>query len=175
MAASTRIPQPNPQPQTATPATGGGQNSQWDKMLMQMMMAQRMGSRGMAGLALGQILAALLKNWKQNYDARGAMRAEWEPLTPEERAQRLAEIRQKDPAKAAEDEAFMQKRGFDFGATPQAQPQPQITPQTTPQVSNPISQAAQQLMPSTDWQQQGLLGTEDDWKRWLGGGLNAAF
>lgn len=143
----------------AQPATNT--TSPWEKMLMQALMAQKLGSRGTAGMALGQILAALLKNWKSNYEQRGEMRREWEPLTSEERAQRLSEIRQQNPAKADEAEKFVKERwGEDaFGAQPQAQPQ----------ISAPISQAGQQIVPNTDLQNQQsqLLGSPPDWERFV--------
>lgn len=156
--------------------------SPWERMLTQMLMAQRLGSRGMAGFALGQILSGLLRDWKQRYDARGDMRNKWEPLTPDERAQELARIRAQNPADAAQAEAFMRERGFDFGTTPQtpaqapaAQPQIAPAPTTTqsllqPQATtNPIRAALNAEMPNTNWQQQQpqLLGSADDWTREL--------
>lgn len=166
------------QPQSQNYGTNR-QNSPWERMLTQMLMAQRLGSRGMAGFALGQILSGLLRDWKQRYDARGDMRNKWEPLTPDERAQELARIRAQNPADAAQAEAFMRERGFDFGTTPQtpaqAPAQPQITPAPTttqsllqPQATtNPIRAALNAGMPNTDWQQQQpqLLGSAEDWER----------
>lgn len=165
------------QPTTANPAAGTNslynQDSPWQRMLTQMLLSQRMGSRGMAGFALGQILASLLKDWRTRYDQRDGMRDELEPLTPEERAQWLDKKRQQSPRAAADAEEFMRQRGFDIAQT-QPQALDATQPQITPQVSQPISQAAQQLMPSTDFlQQQGLLGTADDWQKYLaafGGG-----
>lgn len=170
------------QTQSQSPNYGTNrQNSPWERMLTQMLMAQRLGSRGMAGFALGQILSGLLRDWKQRYDARGDMRNKWEPLTPDERAQELARIRAQNPADAAQAEAFMRERGFDFGATPQTPAQtptqPQIAPAPTtaqpliqPQATtNPIRAALNAEMPNTNWQQQQpqLLGSADDWTREL--------
>lgn len=154
------------QAQPAATNQAGNQPSLFERMLMQMMMGQKMNASERAGASLGNILMALLKNWKNNYDMRGAKRSKYEPLTPEERAQELDRIQQQSPQEAAADRQFMQERGFEI-AQPQQQAQPQATaqPQTTPQISAPISQAGQQIMPSTDFQQQqGLLGTAEDWE-----------
>lgn len=169
------------QTQTITPTYGARSmydtKSPWERMLTQMLLAQRMGSRGMAGFALGQILSGLLRDWKQRYDARGDKRDYWGSLTPDERAQELARRRAKNPAEAAEAEEFMRERGFDFGTTPQtsaqqqiataqAPAQPLIQPQAT---TNPIRAALNAGMPNTDWQQQQpqLLGSDADWQRTL--------
>lgn len=153
--------------------------SPWERMLTQMLMAQRLGSRGMAGFALGQILSGLLRDWKQRYDARGDERDYWSSLTPDERAQELARRRAKNPSEAAKAVEFMRERGFDIGTTPQtpaqapAQPQiapapttaqPLLQPQATP---NPIRAALNAEMPNIDWQQQQpqLLGSAEDWER----------
>lgn len=154
------------------------QNSPWKRMLTQMMMAQRLGSRGMAGFALGQILSGLLQQWKANYDARGEIRREWEDLTPEERTAKLAEIEAKDPSLANERRKFVTDRwGEDAfapaqapaqtqGAPAQAPTQPLTQPQAT---TNPIRAALNAGMPNTDWQQQQpqLLGSDADWQRIL--------
>lgn len=170
------------QPLTTNPATGTNslykQNSPWERMLTQMLMAQRLGSRGMAGFALGQILAKLLTDWKTRYDFRGDVKDRYSNLSPEDRAKQLAEDREKNPAYADRVEAFLKERGFDFGTTPQTQPQPQGTPalganqqlfQPQPQATNPIRTALNQEMPNTDWQQQQpqLLGSADDWQKTL--------
>lgn len=174
------------QQQTTIPTYGARSmydtKSPWERMLTQMLMAQRLGSRGMAGFALGQILSGLLQQWKANYDARGVKRREWESLTPEERTARLAEIEAKDPLRAAEERKFVTDRwgegAFAPAQTPaQAPAQPQIAPAPTtaqpllqPQATtNPIRAALNAEMPNTNWQQQQpqLLGSDADWQRTL--------
>lgn len=152
--------------------------SPWERMLTQMLMAQRLGSRGMAGFALGQILSGLLRNWKANYDKRGEIRREWEDLTPEERTAKLAEIEAKDPSLANERRKFVTDRwGEGAFASAQTPTQPQIAPAPTtaqpliqPQAStNPIRAALNAEMPNINWQQQQpqLLGSDADWQRTL--------
>lgn len=154
------------QTQSQSPNYGTNrQNSPWERMLTQMLMAQRLGSRGMAGFALGQILSGLLRDWKQRYDFRGDMKDRFFNLTPEDRAAELEKLRQQNPQYANQAEAFIRERLGDQAFPVQSPVQQQA--QITPQVSAPIRQAAQQVMPTDFQPQQGLLGTNPDWEETL--------
>lgn len=52
-------------------ANNNGKKSEWEKLLAQMAMAQKMDARTMAGFALGKLLRQIFDNWKERYDARG--------------------------------------------------------------------------------------------------------
>lgn len=169
------------QTQTTNPTYGARSmydtKSPWERMLTQMLMAQRLGSRGMAGFALGQILSWLLRDWKQRYDARGDMKDRFFNLTPEERAAELEKLRQQNPQYANQAEAFIRERLGDQAFPVQSPAQPQIAPAPTtaqpliqPQATtNPIRTALNAEMPNTNWQQQQpqLLGSAADWQRTL--------
>ena len=64
----------NLDPTRNDPANNNGKKSEWEKLLAQMAMAQKMDARTMAGFALGKLLRQLFDNWKENFDARGDLK-----------------------------------------------------------------------------------------------------
>lgn len=161
-------------------AMGGAGNagkSNWEKLMTQLLMAGKMNSKTLAGIALGNLLSGLLSRWKQNYDWRGDTKNEYGSLTPEERAQKLAERRAQDPLSADRIESFIKDRfgndAFGSAQTPAAiqQTMSDAIPQAMTQEVSPAIRAAGQEFLNTGQQfldgagQQGLLGNAADWEQ----------
>lgn len=98
--------------------------SEWEKIIAQMLAAQKMDSGTMAGFALGKLLRSAFDDWKENYDARGDLNRLMEIADPQERARRWAFLQQVNPEQAARTQKYADKRGFDLnggGGNPQAE------------------------------------------------------
>ena len=128
----------------------GNKDSAWQKMLMQLAMANKTKPSTMAGYALGRLLRQGFDSWKENYDARDDIKNHLATLSEDELNQRMEELRRRNPHQADLYEKLLPRYRNQQPQAPEAapaEPSQQINPAYSEQAVKQYAQNLPQLPP----------------------------